>query len=385
MGATAYLKALLGLDPSGFNRGIDGAVTKLGGMHGSIRELNHAIHAAFAVAALEGFKTALSDLRKSAEEGIQIIDPDTLGQMEEMAKTGERIKLNLEGAAVTVTSVMVQGLKAAAAAAGDMESQFERMDKMAIVKAYRTRGKLGAAMEIYKQFNVDSVRQSMAAAVAPTRPEADKATKDKLAKAKADAETAGQSKDEKARIEAERLNSLLDQRRNLLTQLRIIGADAATDKEAIELETKIQEQWAKAYEAQKAADAEHEQALKRDVAAVEEADRKLTEAEHLHQQRELRDKHRDEDIADREMRGMYDWNVAMGYTKEKIAPHVFAPGVSSLSNVGGVLSGQAGMARLSQDAREQARKVKADKVIEDMHRDVAQMLKLQERQDEEAQ
>lgn len=110
MAARAEIMARMGLDRSGFSRGIDGAKQEAAGFQVSLTSIRSAVSAAFAVAAIREFADTARELRQYQDDkGIVLVSPEQLDLLERTGDMVDKVTLKLKGWAVTVAAV---GLKA---------------------------------------------------------------------------------------------------------------------------------------------------------------------------------------------------------------------------------------------------------------------------------
>lgn len=110
--ATARLSAVLGIETDGASRSIESFSTRLG-------TLRNAIQAAFAIQAIRQFAQMAEELKRYQDEyGIQLVDADTLANIDHAGSKLRTIMMQLKAGALDFGSGIVAGIEAGMAYLG---------------------------------------------------------------------------------------------------------------------------------------------------------------------------------------------------------------------------------------------------------------------------
>lgn len=123
MAARAEIMARLGLDRSGFTKGIDGAKQEAAGFEGSLGSVKRGIQMAFAVLAIKEFADTARELRQYQDDkGITLVSPDQLDLIERSGDAIDGLMLKAKAYAVTGFGMILKGWETFTARLGAMST-----------------------------------------------------------------------------------------------------------------------------------------------------------------------------------------------------------------------------------------------------------------------
>lgn len=217
--ATAYLKAIMGMET-------DGAERAIGKFSMSLRTLKTAIGAAFAVAALRKFVQTAEDLRKFQQEtGLKLVSDDDLRNINRAAGKIEELGMRLKALAVGFGSKLIAGIEAAAAYVGARSAGSTSQEAWNIAGNQMGEDSLRQKREAQKKLEDDAKKSA----------EEEKRTAERVSKLKDDIAAKEREMNLKALTDLERMATLAAE----IAKLRADAKGATTEEARLKIMEQI--------------------------------------------------------------------------------------------------------------------------------------------------